>query len=245
MIKFFRKIRQKLLSENKVSKYLIYAIGEILLVVIGILIALGINNWNNEQKDKQAELKYLNQIRKSLKENDLILKERIETDKRLLKFGDQLYNHIKTQKDINDTIKHIFVVLLNDQMVSFNMAAFENLKNDGLSFISNDDLKFDIINIYDKELKYIQNIFANQFENYLSGVMNPFFSESFEFGSNEKNIIVEPNNYQDLLDNKKTTNIISMVNTMRSFAISNYSDTQKKINEILIKLEKEIETLNE
>ena len=245
MIKFFRKIRQKLLSENKFSKYLIYAIGEIVLVVIGILIALGINNWNNEQKDKQAELKYLNQIRKSLKENDLILKERIETDKRLLKFGDQLYNHIKTQKDINDTIKHIFVVLLNDQMVSFNMAAFENLKNDGLSFISNDDLKFDIINIYDKELKYIQNIFANQFENYLSGVMNPFFSESFEFGSNEKNIIVEPNNYQDLLNNKKTTNIISMVNTMRSFAISNYSDTQKKINEILIKLEKEIETLNE
>ncbi len=245
MIKFFRKIRQKLLSENKFSKYLIYAIGEIVLVVIGILIALGINNWNNEQKDKQAELKYLNQIRKSLKENDLILKERIETDKRLLKFGDQLYNHIKTQKEINDTIKHIFVVLLNDQMVSFNMAAFENLKNDGLSFISNDDLKFEIINIYDKELKYIQNIFANQFENYLSGVMNPFFSESFEFVSNEKNIIVEPNNYQDLLNNKKTTNIISMVNTMRSFAISNYSDTQKKINAILIKLEKEIKTLNE
>ncbi|MFP4847016.1 DUF6090 family protein [Winogradskyella sp. PE311] len=245
MIKFFRKIRQKLLSENKFSKYLIYAIGEIVLVVIGILIALGINNWNNEQKDKQAELKYLNQIRKSLKENDLILKERIETDKRLLKFGDQLYNHIKTQKQVNDSIKQIFVVLLNDQMVSFNIAAFENLKNDGLSFISNDDLKFEIINIYDKELKYIQNIFANQFENYLSGVINPFFSDNFEFVSNKKYMSAEPNNYQDLLSNNKTTNIISMVNTMRSYAISNYSNTQKKINEIIIKLDKEIKTLNE
>ena len=50
MIKFFRKIRQKLLSENKFSKYLIYAIGEIILVVIGILIALTINNWNEKQK---------------------------------------------------------------------------------------------------------------------------------------------------------------------------------------------------
>ena len=245
MIKFFRKIRQKLLSENKFSKYLIYSIGEIVLVVIGILIALGINNWNNEQKDKQAELKYLNQIRKSLKENDLILKERIETDKRLLKFGDQLYNHIKTQKQVNDSIKQIFVVLLNDQMVSFNIAAFENLKNDGLSFISNDDLKFEIINIYDKELKYIQNIFANQFENYLSGVINPFFSDNFEFVSNKKYMSAEPNNYQDLLSNNKTTNIFSMVNTMRSYAISNYSNTQKKINEIIIKLDKEIKTLNE
>jgi sensor domain CHASE-containing protein len=46
MIKFFRKIRQRLLTENKFSKYLIYAIGEIVLVVIGILIALSINNSN-------------------------------------------------------------------------------------------------------------------------------------------------------------------------------------------------------
>jgi len=234
-----------LLMENKTGKYFKYAFGEIVLVVIGILIALGINNWNNEQKDNQAEVKYLSQIKKSLKENDLILKERIEFDKRLLKLGDQLYNHIKTQKKLNDSIKQILVVLQYDQMVSFNMAAFENLKNDGLSFISNDDLKFEIINIYDKELKYIQNIFANQFENYLSGVINPFFSENFEFVSYNKKIIIEPNNYQELLSNKKTTNIISMVNTMRSFAISNYTDTQKNINEILIKLEKEIKTLKE
>ncbi len=53
MIKFFRKIRQQLLTENKFSKYLLYAIGEIMLVVIGILIALQINNWKEEQKEKK------------------------------------------------------------------------------------------------------------------------------------------------------------------------------------------------
>jgi len=55
MIKFFRKIRQNLLMENKTSKYFKYAIGEILLVVIGILIALQINNWN-EKRLKQEQL---------------------------------------------------------------------------------------------------------------------------------------------------------------------------------------------
>jgi len=50
MIKFFRKIRHRLLTENKFSKYLLYAIGEIILVVIGILIALSINNWNENRK---------------------------------------------------------------------------------------------------------------------------------------------------------------------------------------------------
>jgi len=59
MIKFFRRIRQKLLRENQFSKYLLYAIGEILLVVIGILIALQINNWNEKiktQENVQAQL---------------------------------------------------------------------------------------------------------------------------------------------------------------------------------------------
>lgn len=63
MIKFFRKIRQRLLSENNFSKYLIYAIGEIILVVIGILIALSINNWNQEQQQK----KVLNNIYATIK----------------------------------------------------------------------------------------------------------------------------------------------------------------------------------
>jgi len=58
MIKFFRKIRQNLISENKFSKYLIYAIGEIILVVIGILIALQINNWNEQQKLRKLEVSY-------------------------------------------------------------------------------------------------------------------------------------------------------------------------------------------
>ena len=56
MIKFFRKIRQRLLTENRLGKYLLYAIGEILLVVIGILIALSINNWNEERKNEEKIL---------------------------------------------------------------------------------------------------------------------------------------------------------------------------------------------
>lgn len=55
MIKFFRKIRRSLLSEGKTGKYLKYAGGEIVLVVIGILIALGINNWNENRKNKNQE----------------------------------------------------------------------------------------------------------------------------------------------------------------------------------------------
>lgn len=69
MIKFFRKIRQNLLSEGKTGKYLKYAIGEILLVVIGILIALQINNWNEKRKIKIAEIEILQNLKTELKYN--------------------------------------------------------------------------------------------------------------------------------------------------------------------------------
>ena len=59
MIKFFRHIRQNLIMENKTGKYLKYAIGEIVLVVIGILIALQINNWNETKKEQAMTNKYL------------------------------------------------------------------------------------------------------------------------------------------------------------------------------------------
>ena len=66
MIKFFRKIRQNLLSEGKTGKYFKYAIGEIILVVIGILIALQINNWNELNKERESEKIILIEIRDNL-----------------------------------------------------------------------------------------------------------------------------------------------------------------------------------
>jgi len=59
MIKFFRKIRQKMLSDNKFGKYLLYGIGEIILIIIGILIALQIGNWNEIKKLRSSEQQYL------------------------------------------------------------------------------------------------------------------------------------------------------------------------------------------
>ncbi len=81
MIKFFRKIRQNLLSEGKTGKYLKYAVGEIILVVVGILIALSINNWNLNRKQNNAEKEFLQGIKTDLKKD----KEYIDLVKQLQK----------------------------------------------------------------------------------------------------------------------------------------------------------------
>ncbi|MFD2587399.1 DUF6090 family protein [Croceitalea marina] len=78
MIKFFRKIRQKLLSENKFSKYLLYAVGEIILVVIGILIALQINNWNQKRIQQLEEQSIVKNIHIEYLQNKTSAKIRIK-----------------------------------------------------------------------------------------------------------------------------------------------------------------------
>ncbi len=75
MIKFFRKIRQQLLSENKFSKYLLYAIGEIVLVVIGIMIALQINNWNNDLANQKNEKEIVKNLNLEFEQNKIMLQE--------------------------------------------------------------------------------------------------------------------------------------------------------------------------
>ncbi len=73
MLTFFRKIRKALLESGSTQKYLFYAIGEIALVVIGILIALQINNWNQQVQDRGKEKEYLTDIMKDLLAETLIL----------------------------------------------------------------------------------------------------------------------------------------------------------------------------
>src|SRR5210317_265501 len=83
MIKFFRKIRYNLMEQNKTGKYLKYAIGEIVLVMVGILLALQINNWNEGQKIIKWEHRFLTDLKSEL-ENNLIQLERIDKNQKLV-----------------------------------------------------------------------------------------------------------------------------------------------------------------
>lgn len=143
MIKFFRKIRQNLLSENKFNKYLLYAIGEIILVVIGILVALQINNWNEANKKRDIELHYLSNIK-----TDLLLNiEQIDTY--IIKREDQIQSanimlqHYEGEPitDINALNAHAINIYSWQRFMQINNT-FQELTNSGnLALISNDLIK--------------------------------------------------------------------------------------------------------
>jgi len=151
MIKFFRKIRQKLLSENKFSKYLIYAFGEIILVVIGILIALQINNWNENRKLNSLEIGMLKEINFSL-ETDL--KDLINEEKNLkakLNSGKIIIGWIESNQGFNDSLSIPFIRMQHPIYFRYQAAPYETLKQLGLNTIKNDSVKNQIAELYDVE----------------------------------------------------------------------------------------------
>lgn len=100
MISFFRKIRQKLLSQNRVTRYLVYAIGEIILVVIGILIALQVNNWNEYRKDRIEEQELLIQLESEFQSNLEQLDEKIDVRNHLIQSSMKLLELIDSKNPV-------------------------------------------------------------------------------------------------------------------------------------------------
>ena len=145
MIKFFRKIRQNLLSEGKTGKYFKYAIGEIILVVIGILIALQINNWNEKRKIQSNQENYLTLLKTEAENN---LKEIRNTKNEVSEMNMKqivLYNLINIKQD-TVTEKHLseslFRIVSGFYKFKYENSALSDLKSSGnLKNVLNDSLR--------------------------------------------------------------------------------------------------------
>lgn len=227
--------------ENRVTKYFLYAIGEIILVVIGILIALNINKWNNQQENLQTEITYLKEIKNSLQSNFKALDFAIEVETEQLERGKFLLDHLKNKRPYNDTIKQYLSIPIISYQNSYNNAAFENLKSEGLPYISNDSLKLYISFIYETGLKSIFTDFPAEMENLISNTFTPFYMKNFEFMYKEDNsLLTIPNSYTELIQKKEMTNIVSITISMKNYAIARYKYTLNQVKDVSDLIDTEI-----
>jgi hypothetical protein len=149
MIKFFRKIRQNMIKENRISKYILYAIGEILLVVAGILIALNINNNNELKKQREKELHYLKNIKTDLKLNIAHLDDYITTRETAINSANIIIAHYegKPITDLKEFSRHTVNIYTWRKFSQINNT-FQELMNSGnLALISNDSIKSTLLNM--------------------------------------------------------------------------------------------------
>ena len=157
MSKFFRRIRQELLSENKFSKYLLYSIGEVVLVVIGILVALQIDNWNERQKEEKKEQAFLKEINLDFKSNKEQLDSIVEFNKISLHAGRRLEEILK-KFDAQNPVVTETNKMYADSIGLYNRLAWRNksfnpkngtvealLNSSSFDLITNDTLRRNLI----------------------------------------------------------------------------------------------------
>lgn len=175
MIKFFRRIRQSLLSENKFSKYLLYAIGEIILVVIGILIALQINNWNENRKNRITEADYYCRILDDFKLNEKLIDETTELTTHKIKLCKELILDLNTIPNNRSELLNKFVLALRQDVFVPSNIAFEDITSSGqLKLLTDLELKNRLIQ---------HSTFLNNILNLLQENRNEIISRMSEFGS--------------------------------------------------------------
>jgi hypothetical protein len=167
MIKFFRKIRQQLFANNNLKipaspagRYFLYALGEIMLVVVGILLALQINTWNNELQDRTLERSGLENLRTDLTIQKEIIQEQIENEALILTYIDTCSFYF-TSTLSTESLYQLLINLASRQTFVSNKASFENMgSTGGFVLIRNLELQNAIVRYY-KQLDYTEAVVNN------------------------------------------------------------------------------------
>jgi hypothetical protein len=246
MIKFFRKIRQNMLTENKTGTYFKYAIGEIILVVIGILIALSINNWNENRKNSNEEIAILQSLDKNLilakkQSESLVSTEKDSKAVLLLVLG---IDTITDKNSISDNIfKDAFWSLENNIPV---INTYADLKNSNkLGLIKNQKIKekFTSLEVNLNKLKgflddrlHVQQIRIDDVsENEINFI--PLIKSSIPTINitNEKQ-----NNYEQIINNQRIRNLLGIKLNMTQDVLNYRENLDKEIKELIMLIESEL-----
>ncbi len=245
MIKFFREIRQRLLTENKFSKYLLYAIGEIILVVIGILIALQINNWNIDRISDKQMTSYMVGLKEDLKIDTLNFSKAIKIYEYSVDIRNVLMPLSNYENTPTDSILELIIPYYSNQRLVTN--TFNKITNSGITQISkNDSLSKKIYDYYTTNLEkfhrsldwdkekttvdadywiYGQNLFEIKWTNGITRL---------------KDEVTSRVHLIKLTSEPKGRNHLNLAHLRKKRVLENYLDTRKIAEELIIEIEKEL-----
>jgi len=242
MLKFFRHIRQRLVKENKFSKYLLYAIGEIILVVIGILIALSLNNWNTENSNKKIVTKNSKILIENLEKDSVFCKNKILAIQKQEDDLSSLQARLSSRKATLDTLIKIARYEFNPLTLTINFQnenAYKTMVLSGEVNLFDSQLTQAIYDLYRKH-EFIEKVSEDNFKVYVDAVQNYQESYSLNVGINTIN-----GHLQDLLwQDVSAKNLIAKFDKLTVAKRINYgrkADLEKMLLEtstLLVKLRK-------
>lgn len=245
MLRFFSKIRYQLAAENRTAKYTRYAIGEILLVVIGILIALQVNNWNEHRKEQKVLRAYLFSMIDDLARDTIIIRNKLKGASDLIEINNRVMEHMN-RKDANlDTLMKIAYTEFNPFIVpidNYNTNTLNTMVSTGAIGLLETKIREEILshqqlqeaNFYQLNLEvYISKI--NEFHQYF-----PYFLQ--ESAPRKSNYIEEQ--IFTITDERKFTslfvNTVNYKEMMLQLSIENYKQVLEGTRNLIFSLKQYI-----
>lgn len=220
---------------------MLYAIGEIILVVIGILIALQINNWNNERIESKIESNILKEILVNLEKDVINLNSKIDFNERKMKFNSDILEHLLQKTPVTDSLRLAYGRLSGRGTFEPITVAYENLKSKGIDIIHNDSLRIAISELYDFNYFYITEDLRADYE----PVKTLHMSEAFRnirttYKKGQVQGLAEPVNLEDAQNNsyfhealKQALGFYSWMNINYRRGIKQNEEVQQQIKDEL------------
>jgi len=240
MITLFRKIRQKLLVENRFTRYLLYAIGEIILVVFGILIALQVNNWNNQNLRNQKEETILKEMRGNLEADLVDCKWNINRQRGARRSSNIVLEHLKSEAPFHDSLTLHYGSLMGSTALTTNTSAYDNLKSIGLDLIQNDSLRKSITGLYSERYSYLARLENDGDNKFAMELLIPQISEKLIvtkfFGS------ARPVDLENLRNDNAFKGVVRMNIVFCDFMIQLYQGIEKRIQDLIAQIDRELES---
>ncbi|RNC87991.1 MAG: hypothetical protein ED556_02030 [Winogradskyella sp.] len=192
MIKFFRHIRKSLIEDNKMGKYFKYAIGEILLVVIGILLALQINTWKESRANRQLEIRYLTNMLGELRTDSVGINNKLNQVMRQAQTKNQFLDMVKGKTEVDSLFEYFKIQWAPIFPYKTLNATYSEMTSSGhLAIIRNDPLREQIIKTYNQfdDLKENEAFFIDFYSEqittmsaYFRDMYNPTYDEIINIG---------------------------------------------------------------
>ena len=247
VLRFLRQIRQSLIASNNTRKYLLYATGEILLVVLGILIAFQIDTWNESRKLQQRQSEMLTDLRSDLVETRDGLTFGKEFNTLTLGHYRTLMKAIDNGEAYTPKIDSASTFLPFFHVPRFTRTTYESIKSQGLDLITNDALKRQIAGLYENTFLYLvedqTRVEWSMYDNITQPTINRYLR--YRDHGDITNIEVYPVDFEAMKADPSFVNYISQLILIRAAGIQWYEGTIREIDQVISGIDQELEILKE
>jgi hypothetical protein len=199
MFRFFRQIRSGLLSQSRITKYLLYALGEIALVVVGILIALQIDNWNQQKQETEIYKSYLYRLRSDIELIQDVVRQKRNWEEKLIELG-QYQLDVLTGKETNpNPLKLAISIEFTGSINRYEIGSptYKELNSTGrLALIENDSIKnflssYDLYILMRKDQKTEWDPWVHQYRSMVRDILHPQDRVYIDFVFGDENANLE------------------------------------------------------